>query len=513
MFAAAFVTRLDEAQAQDQCGTVDSIAYPIDTNAFQLGQDFGTASPRHQGRFHTGEDWFAGYGATRGQPVRAIADGLVTFSGPNAWGVDGGVVILRHTLPDGDFIFSQYGHIEQSDSVAFPPRLSCVEAGQIIGVIADARPSPHLHFEVRVLTEDNPTIADNPGPGYTRENPLDIGWRRPMKTLTNLQAQLSRAYLWHGDLTSSERFAPPLVLNDNSVFLIDGDRLRRLTWDGRQFWRTTIDQNAISVHGFQAQSFVTFADGTVTRVDLDDGSLDESWQLSIEPDMPPLLVGDRPVYHTRANTLAMVSEDQREVLWQASGVPRYTRSAVSDRLIGVATADRILVFDHNGTQLDAANLTDGAALAAHADGSLIAYTQGGLWKIDPNGQWSILLDNAPPGGQNTAVTVLPDGQIFVTDGQQVTAYDAAGIAAWQAQLPRTVTGDLTINVVADSLLITGSGGEIVAVRTVGGICGFTNIYGTGRTPMWSQLGDDGTLRISLGDQIIGFDWERFAPGC
>ena len=39
------------ASAQDQCGVVTSIAFPVDRSVFQLAQDFSSPSPRHQGRW------------------------------------------------------------------------------------------------------------------------------------------------------------------------------------------------------------------------------------------------------------------------------------------------------------------------------------------------------------------------------------------------------------------------------------------------------------------------------
>src|SRR5574338_14758 len=91
---------IQPARAQVQCGVVTSINFPVDTSAFRIVQDFAAQSPRHQGRYHTGEDWYGGRGTSYGQYVRAIANGRVTFSSPNGWGRDGGVIIIEHTFPD-----------------------------------------------------------------------------------------------------------------------------------------------------------------------------------------------------------------------------------------------------------------------------------------------------------------------------------------------------------------------------------------------------------------------------
>ena len=81
-------------QAQ-QCAVADRLSYPVDTAVFQLVQDFEAASPRHQGRYHTGEDWYAGraenYGL--GLPVAAAANGRVTFSSPQGWSTSGSSAI------------------------------------------------------------------------------------------------------------------------------------------------------------------------------------------------------------------------------------------------------------------------------------------------------------------------------------------------------------------------------------------------------------------------------------
>jgi murein DD-endopeptidase MepM/ murein hydrolase activator NlpD len=161
--------------AEENCLFAEKVDYPFDREAFQLTQAFGVPSPRHQGRYHTGEDWFAGRDQSEGLPVRAIAAGRVTYSYPLGWGRDGGVVIIEHIFPDGSIVYSQYGHMMETDAIKFPMRLSCVEAGQVIGAIGSARPAPHLHFEIKLEGKDSP------GPGYSWQNPLDLGWRNPSR--------------------------------------------------------------------------------------------------------------------------------------------------------------------------------------------------------------------------------------------------------------------------------------------------------------------------------------------
>ena len=501
--------------AQDQCGVLDSISYPIDTNTFQLAQNFATSNPRHQGKFHTGEDWFGGRGSSLGQPVRAAARGLVTYSSPSAWGVDGGVVIIRHTLENGDFLYTQYGHLEQTDNIRFPPRLGCIDAGEVIGVVGDARPAPHLHFEVRVYSTSNPNPGDNPGPGYTRTDPVLLGWRRPMQIITNMQAQLNRGYEWSATLTNFIQNPPPFILNDSSLIVIDGDRLRRITSDGRVLWRVGLSSPAVSIHGYEAQTYVTFNDGRVVQVDVENGNFLEAWQVdNFQPDSAPLKLDNTRLYHTSTDELVAISPDGREILWRTPDIPAFSQGTISGNLIGLVIDNQLWTFTRDGVLLDQADLADGVSLAPHIDGGLIAYTQGGLWHINTSGEWSILLSDVAPGGVSSASVQLSDGRFYFTDSANLYAYDAAGQLSWQAQLPQTLSGQVGMTHDGDHrLMITSTHGNLIVTRDSGGICGFTQLYGTDLAAMWYDLGIDGTLRFAVGDQIIGLDWERFTNSC
>ena len=115
--------------AQVNCGAAESLAYPVDMTAYMLVQGFSVPSPRHQGRYHTGEDYAIPGGASLGQPVTAIGRGVVTYSYTLGWGRDAGVVVVRHTMPDGSQLLSHYGHITQAKDVQFPMIGECVEQG------------------------------------------------------------------------------------------------------------------------------------------------------------------------------------------------------------------------------------------------------------------------------------------------------------------------------------------------------------------------------------------------
>ncbi len=102
--------------------------------------------------WHTGEDWNASRrprgDVDLGDPIYAVANGVVTVADyfVPSWG---NVILMEHTLPDGDKIWSQYAHcdkmvVKEGDKV---------RRGQKIGTIgkgAGKRWPAHLHFEIRL---------------------------------------------------------------------------------------------------------------------------------------------------------------------------------------------------------------------------------------------------------------------------------------------------------------------------------------------------------------------------
>jgi len=489
-----------------QCEIVDIINYPIDTNTFQMVQDYGVASPRHQGRLHTGEDWHGGVGQTIGQPVRAAANGRVTYSSPRGWGRDGGVIIIEHTLPDERIIYTQYGHIGESNTVTFPARLSCVQAGDVIAVIADARPAPHLHFEVRV------SQPDVPGPGYLRGDLEDEGWRRPSQVISSIQTQLHRAYEWHVALNTYGPQVEPLVLNTNEMLLIDGSLLRRVTNDGRVLWRQPLQSPAVGIEGYQGNPLITYRDGTLGFVDFD-GIPGESWRLEFTPSKRLPDLGLSALYYTDDEALVALSPDRREILWRLDDVIPFENSYVSGSLIALWDDTTLQLVSFDGQQVDEADLRDGVSLATAPDGDLLAYTYGGLWKIDENGEWTEAVEGVERGGGSSAVAATSDGRIYLMTDSSLFAYTAEGVPAWQATLPNPVTGRAIMRHYDGVLLILSTHGDIITLRDSGGICGFASMYGDDLARLWHELSEDGTLRVAIGDRITGFDWERLTNAC
>ena len=116
------------------------LGMPVGEGQSQISSEFG---PRWGG-FHDGVD-FVGGAETDGAPIYAVADGVVTESGP-ASGY-GSWIIIRHDI-DGEVVDTVYGHMRASD--LFVQAGDEVKGGQHISNIGNEGTSTgaHLHFGV-----------------------------------------------------------------------------------------------------------------------------------------------------------------------------------------------------------------------------------------------------------------------------------------------------------------------------------------------------------------------------
>jgi hypothetical protein len=488
------------------------VQFPVDTAAFVLAQDFGAASPRHQGRFHTGEDWTLPGGAALGQIVYAPADGRVTFSSANAWGGDGGVIILEHTFPDGFVAYSMFGHLSEAGGITFPPALSCVRIGEPLATIADVRPAPHVHIEIRT------SGGAIPGAGYTWDEPNAVDLRRPSKFLANQALQLHEAYRWRADLADENGpLGAPVLLDDLSLIYLDGQRVNRLTRDGRVLWRAALDAPAVGLFPREDGAWVVYADGRWQAV-LRDGALDAVTDTGAPLARVLLAQDERLIAQTAAGQIAAFdrmgnpqwqSERSLPPVIAAAAEPASGRLALMAR--DVQGGGALLLLTVAGEELTHAQLAQPAPLAFAPGGWLWAYTQGGLWMIDAAGEWTAADDGAQPGGANAALAFAEDGSRAQFDGETLIAWNADGSARWQAA-PGAISGHHTLSAHDGRLLLVSSGGDVVAWRLRDGAeCGRARLWGG--PAAWAHLGGDGLLRVYIADQIAALDWGVFTQAC
>jgi murein DD-endopeptidase MepM/ murein hydrolase activator NlpD len=498
-----FMSLVPNVAAQSQCGVVESIGDPVDRATFSIMQDFGVPNFRFRGMFHTGEDYAAGRGATLGQPVRAIAAGRVTFSSPLAWGRDGGVVIIEHTFPDGSIFYSQYGHMVEAEGAAFPRAFTCVAQGDIIGVIGEARPSPHLHFEIRI---DNFDVA---GPGYTEPDPFDEGYRRPSKMLTNWRLWLSPLYRWHVDLIDEAGPAsPPVVMSDNSLIYLDSSRIERATPDGRVLWRTNLERAAVALIDATDSAIIVYADGRMQPIN-GEGALGTGWETGIALASAPFYVGTQRVFRAADAGLVAFESDLLTVAWRIADVPPVTRWASSGGVLALVTTTDELLVAANGALLDRRQLAGAGSVTPTLDGALLVYAAGGMFRIDapytPDGQ------GGRTGG--SALAFAADGGIVVLDGGVLTAFAPDMTTRYQYAVPG-VSGAFDLSIYGDILVFISTHGYLGAVRVSdGALCGQARAFGDDRARVWSALGGDGILRVGIADQYAGIDWRGLLGAC
>ncbi|HEX2905662.1 MAG TPA: hypothetical protein VHO69_02290, partial [Phototrophicaceae bacterium] len=149
--------------------------------------------------------------------------------------------------------------------------------------------------------------------------------------------------------------------------------------------------------------------------------------------------------------------------------------------------------------------------------ALLAYTRGGLWRIGGDGQWSLLREDAPPGGAASGALMNGGGELFLvsTDTiyrvRTIHAYNRDGLQQWQAELP-DVSGQVTLAQYDTVLLLLSSGGNILTINAASGaVCNTLRVFGGG--PVWHSLGDDGILRLAIGAQFTGWDWVELTQEC
>ncbi|RTZ17543.1 M23 family metallopeptidase [Vibrio aquaticus] len=129
--------------------------------------EFGKVA-RFPNLYHSAADYYA----SPGDPVYAVANGIVYFSGYQE--AYGGLVIVQH---EREGIYSLYGHVSAKRWLV--DKGDSVKKGQLIGYIADTNEGygigavPHLHFSIRLgKPEDYPmTGRESWMTGYTTEHP------------------------------------------------------------------------------------------------------------------------------------------------------------------------------------------------------------------------------------------------------------------------------------------------------------------------------------------------------
>ncbi len=151
LIALGFALAAEASGQQVQVNFADGFDFPVgkpNADGYYKSRGLRLRSPRHYG-----EDWNgrAGGNSDLGDPVYAIADGVVTFA-HNVRGGWGNVVLTRHAYRDPasgqvKFIDTLNGHLDRMTVKTG----QILKRGQQIGTIGSnsGMYPAHLHFEIR----------------------------------------------------------------------------------------------------------------------------------------------------------------------------------------------------------------------------------------------------------------------------------------------------------------------------------------------------------------------------
>jgi hypothetical protein len=411
------------------CGIVDAIDLPID-GLVEGYDDFARYRARFEGN-HTGLD----IGFDRwGDPVHAAARGRVTYSDVEGWDTEKGVVIVEHTFPDGSIAYTLYGHMEQTDTLFFPPVGRCVERGDILGGIGwPSRGRPHLHYEIRNF------LPDDGGPGYITGSPLEAGWYHPLDFTLLWQARLAPGFV--DSVTFDHVPGLPPVTLDSGLYAVASDNLLQGTApDGRVLWRVETGGVVTGLAALPGDRVAAHTrDGqTIT---LQSGRYAALWRMEGQ-DEPFVMLGETLVFVTEGGGLAA---------YDAAGTALWTLAGVG--------ADRVLYFQASGQQIAlGVRVENGALLRLVGAAGQVLYetTYEGIAAAaaQPDGPWLVLNGSqlnrihsgenhalnaiSPPPGRTAAMTadILGNSYIYLGDSQRtLLALDTDGNVRWRANAP------------------------------------------------------------------------------
>jgi murein DD-endopeptidase MepM/ murein hydrolase activator NlpD len=510
-------------QSGAPCGVVDTLDFPLNPpdagQSVYGGRDFGVFRASYDG-YHTGEDWWRpGRDASYGAAVHSIGHGMVTYAAPLGWGVDQGVVIVRHVLADGSTILSMYGHLQ-------PPSVllhvgDCVARGELLGNIGRPRSPPHLHFEIRRH------LPASPGPGYWSIDPTLAGWEPPSQYIWNYRIATSPGVQWARPSAVQSTMGLWVLDPDTFVTAQDQQLVAIDLLDGDERWRQPLSLNPVGATLDAAQPIVYVADllGRIEAYqvpDLRDGaaaatsaaSPEPLWEIKLDPvgfgRLFPL-PGGGVLVSSRRQMLALSSAG--ELLWRQNTVGRVFDWTLSDDLL-------IVSFEGRDGALWMIDASGPLAQVAHAGGRPVTvgdqiwmYAADGIYRLDPETLSSELLYALPPGSLWLGdMVALPDGGVLVahTDrfDKRLISLDAGGGLHWQRSFSRITSGQQDLLLLDGSVYLasldgTGTSREvsIFAINVQG--AQLTHIFTGGtRNPLpqdgWAYAIGDHRLLINIG---------------
>lgn len=457
-----FMVRYATAAQGSTCGVVDAIDYPVD-NLVKGYDDFGLFRNRFGGN-HTGIDvafdrW--------GDPIRAVARGLVTYSDAFGWDTEKGVVIVSHDFPDGSRSFSVYGHVEETDKILLPAVGTCVERGQVIAVVGwPSRGRPHLHFEFRS------TLPREGGPGYVSNNPLDMGWYNPLDFIAQWRAKLSPAFLKAISFDSVASL-PPTQMDNGAYLTASGSLVSAVIPPDQQLWQIQTDSAIDGLAPLSGDRVVAHSSSGQT-VTLEGGRFGAVWTIE-SANIPFITLGDRLFFLMKDGSVNAY-EANGTLIWTLPnrGQVVYFGGNGSEMAIATEGSDGVVwqTLNAEGQGPNAVTLKDAPIVSVEADGRWLILDGQTLMHIK-DGQSAIIGTIPSVAGRAAQLSSDKAGNVYVyMDDSERTllAIGADGQQRWSIQYPKAINAD-------PPLLATGNGCLLYSLDVDGTLNAFSGADG------------------------------------
>jgi outer membrane protein assembly factor BamB len=444
---------------------------------------------------------------------------MVEYAQPLGWGVDKGVVIVRHMFPDGSTILSFYGHLDPPSVVLEPG--DCVARNEQIGRIGKPRGSPHLHFEIRSH------LPDTPGPGYWPVDPRRAGWQPPSQYIWDYRVKNSPGVMWTRFFTATSSSGLG-YLQDGTFVVLDEQQLVGLDeLDGSLRWAQPFEAR-LSDTVLDAEGGLVYAatrSGVVAAFEPpapEGGNVAASspqllasrWQLTLSavrsPELIPLPGGGVVVY---AENRMLGLSATGEVLWQFDpATPPIDWAAVGDGVVMTTRDNPPLVRTANESGLLEWGARIGGRVTVSGDQTFV-YDVDGIYRLRPESLSAELLYKLPrayPGPGD--IVALPDGGVLFAHGnlqdQRLLVLDGDGELRWQRSIARLPTSLLRLLRVGERAYAVMYDGDVYAIDAVDGT--LTHIFDAGsRNPYsgnpWAIASGDQILIDFRGGNIVALD--------
>ena len=432
-----------QPQSGAPCGWVDTFDFPLDPPdgaSAGGGGDFGAYRDRYE-KYHAGEDWGLFNQYNLGQPVYSIGHGQVTFAQPLGWGADKGVVIVRHTFPDGGSVLSFYGHLAPT-SVNLREG-DCLRRGDIVGQIGRPRTPPHLHFEMRLH------MPYSTGGGYWPSDPSGAGWLNPSKTISQYRLKISPGSIWTKDMIASKAIGS----TGGSIYLLiqEGQLVGMDLRTGEEMWSYALSDHIKDVlldpnQGMlyvsdSIEGLLAFAVPHNTDVMPVSEALDPLWEQKLPSsgrmDLMPLPGGGVLVsYKDRFHAFS----PEGKTLWEEESSNYLNSWVLADDALLFTTYDKetpLASADDEGLYIWEENLP-GRPLVT-GDQAWI-YSEEGLYLLDIEARAAQLIYALPSGlMRRSAALSLSNGGLLLlhTDSldRRLLAFDLDGELLWEFSVP------------------------------------------------------------------------------